>query len=276
MVWRYELQGWKRERPDRETAAGLLMRPGRATVFLRLRITTWAILLIVTIGFLGGRISRSLRRDHPEPLATTTTPGAPVNQELQQELAALEKDLSPAARLRIERNEAARRQRQTALKSQARLEADAVWWLAAAAIAALAVLAIAAPLSSMWNRLVVDRCEPGVLQLVETGLWNRRRRIPIGPDTAMALTQIETRSSGGGYHTWFPGTRSRAWVLVLLPHRHEPKTRVEFWLRSIPGSAADFPPPEDELVEFVRPLAALIGVTLPGNGERHPGHAARR
>jgi hypothetical protein len=132
-----------------------------------------------------------------------------------------------------------------------------VSWLV---IAILLLGALAAPISASWNRLVVTSPQPGILQLVETGLWPRTRRIRLADYGAPVLTQYEFRSPGSGYGTPMPPTRSWGWILVLPPIVSSAPT-IEFWLRARKHPTAADDPPAEEIAEFVDPLKKLIALS---------------
>lgn len=252
MVWRYELHGWRRCGGG-EPGGGFVMRPGPRTLLLRLRVTLWAALLIAVVRGGSRAALRLLARPHSASPPARTAEG----DRLSRDIAALERDLSPAGRSRVAEAEAARQQRAAALEARNRRWVGAIHWTVAALVAAAAFIGIGVPLSALWNRLIVTSPEPGVLKLVETGWWRRSRSIPLALYVPPVLSQYELKTAGAGYFTWIPSTRTWAWVLVLSPISDVTSPRVEFWLRALSRPASGDAIPEQELAEFVRPLEAL-------------------
>lgn len=259
MVSRYELHGWRRSRSLNPPANGFVMQPGLRTFVLRLRVTVWALLLIAAVWFLSITIPRAFRWNPPIAAKAIATPQG-GDEQLQRDIADIQKRLPAAAQRRIAQNEAARQQRFAALAARNRAYVAAVRWAAGLVIAILAFIGAAAPLSAFWNRLMVICPQPRTLQLTETGLWRHRRTISLTDEAAVVLAQYQLRSRGAGFFSWLPGTRSWAWVLVLSPGGHAAAERVEFWLESLSTPAAATDLPESEMAEFVRPLGALIRV----------------
>jgi len=262
VVWRYEIHGWRRC-DGGSPGDGFVLRPGPATLGLRLRVTLWAALAIAAVG-IGAKGALRLLAGAPSAAAAPA-----VDDRLSREIAELERNLSPAGKARVDQAEAARQARAQMRAARQRRLAALIRWAAGLLIAAAACVGIAAPLSALWNRLVVTSPEPGVLKLVETGWWRRSREIRLDRYGPPVLAQYELKTQGAGYFTWLPPTRSGAWVLLLSP-ADVAAPRVEFWLRALRRPSSQASLPEQELVQFVRPLEALIG--LPAAVAIHPAH----
>src|SRR4051794_34759850 len=111
-IWRYELHGWRRAADSDGPTTGFVMRPGRGTVLLRLRVTLVSAALIAMLIFITARITRD--PDGNQSSTRIASRGNPDDQALSRRISEMELHLSPDARRRIEQERSARAQQHAA------------------------------------------------------------------------------------------------------------------------------------------------------------------
>jgi hypothetical protein len=249
---RYELHGWHVQETTGDPRNALDLRPGLATLCLRLRITAWAGILAAVVLAGGATISRA-----PAPRAAPLS--TPADEAVRKQIDELGKRLSPEGQREIEQKDQARQERFTALNRRQQRRAAIVWWTAAAVAALLVAMAILAPLSLLWNRLRLACPDPATLEITGSGLWRRVRRLPLAEYGSPALAQLMLTSANTSR---LPPSRMWCWVLALPPL--EPRRpRIEYYLLSTSSPRPWGQGPEfAELTTLVERFCTLVGCPL--------------